>query len=52
MDQTILEDGAVCITEKEPPPTNVCGPGFENAGACKVFVTVNVIGLEATPLGL
>ena len=52
MDQTIPEDCAVCITENEPPATNVFVPGFKNAGTCKVFVTVNVTGLEATPFGL
>jgi len=52
MAQVIPEEAAVCTTEKEPPPTNVCGPGFKKAGACKVFVIVNVIGVDATPFGL
>jgi hypothetical protein len=45
-------DDAVCIIEKEPPPTNVFGPGFKNCAFARVFVTVNVTGLEATPFGL
>jgi hypothetical protein len=52
MDHVIPEDAAVCITEKEPPPTYVCAPGFKNSGFARVFVTVNVIGFEATPFGL
>lgn len=52
MVHVIPEDDAVCIIEKEPPATNVCGPGFKNAGCCKVFVIVNVTGLDATPFGL
>jgi hypothetical protein len=52
MDHVIPEDVPVWFTEKEPPPTNVCGPGFKKAGFPRVFVIVNVTGLDATPFGL
>jgi hypothetical protein len=52
MAQVIPEDDPVCITEKEPPATNVCAPGFKKAGLPSVFVMVKVIGLDATPFGL